>query len=65
MGTIANPGPTESLTPVQLAEAQRLYRHLLSLRAQGIKLALAHLEDEIGVHAVGRRANVAKLIEPA
>jgi len=57
--------PALKLTLAQRAEAEALYRHLLSLKEQGIKLVLAHLEDEIGVHAVGRRANIAKLIEPA
>lgn len=55
------PAP-ESLTPTQQIEAARLYRHLMALKAQGIKLALAHLEDEIGIHAIGRRANVARLL---
>jgi len=63
MASDGEPGPVNRvLTPEQQLEANRLYTHMLTLRAQGIKLALAHLEDEIGIHAIGRRANVARLL---
>lgn len=58
-----DPGPViRVLSPEQQAEAHRLYWFMIDMRAQGTKLALAHLEDEIGIHAIGRRANVARLL---
>jgi dihydroorotase-like cyclic amidohydrolase len=50
--------PPPSLSPDQRAEAEALYRDLLALRRSGIKLVLVHIEDEIGLRAVGRRRRV-------
>lgn len=63
MASDGEPGPVNRvLTLDQQAEAFKVYRHLLTLKSSDIRLALVHIEDEIGIHAVGRRANVARLL---
>ncbi len=48
------------LTPDQQAQALALYRHLLSLRRSGERLAVVHLDDDFGVRPVGKRVDVGK-----
>ncbi len=43
------------LTPDEQARAMALFRDLLTLREQGIKLAVIHIEDPIGLRAIGQR----------
>lgn len=52
--------PPPSLTAEQQAEAEKVYRHLLALRASGVRQAIVILDGvKIGVRATGERVDVA------
>lgn len=56
----ADPLPLTPLTPEQQAEAEKVYRHLLSLRASGVRQAIVIMDGvKIGVRATGERQDVA------
>lgn len=56
--TAADPPPP--LAPEQLAEAEKVYRHLLALRASGVRQAIIIMDGvKIGVRATGERQDIA------
>ena len=57
------PPPPPPLTPEQQAEADKLYRHLLALRASGVRSAVLVLDGvKIGVRTAGERIDVALVV---
>ena len=63
------PPPAASLPPLtaeQQAEAEKVYRHILSLRARGARAAVLILDkDVIGFRAAGDRIDVALALKTA
>lgn len=62
----APPPLSSPLTAEQLAEAEKVYRHILSLRARGARAAVLILDkDVIGFRAAGDRIDVALALKTA
>lgn len=64
MPTLGEPQPAPTmrlLTPNEQARALALFRDLLTLRDEGIKLLILHNEDPIGLRAIGQRKSISGL----
>jgi hypothetical protein len=59
------PGPRVAATAADTLAALALYAHLMALRASGVKQAIIHLDEVLGVRPAGKRVDIAQISERA